>query len=53
MRVLQKMIPIVILAAPLLGSASSARYANPASSSSSDSDSVSIGTVIGDLGGWR
>ena len=49
MRVLQKMIPIVILAAPLLGSASSARYASPASSSNSDSDSVSIGTVIDEV----
>ena len=49
MRVLQKMIPIVILAAPLLSSASSARYASPASSSNSDSDSVSIGTVIDEV----
>jgi len=49
MRVLQKMIPIVILAVPLLGSASSARYASPASSSNSDSDSVSIGTVIDEV----
>ena len=49
MRVLQKMIPIVILAAPLLGSASSARYASPASFSNSDSDSVSIGTVIDEV----
>ena len=54
MRVLQKVIPIVIMAVPLMGiaasSTSSASMASLASSASpNDSDSVSIGTVIDEV----
>ena len=52
MRVLQKIIPIVILAVPLMGVASSSYPGHPGitgSASSSDSDSVSIGTVIDEV----
>ena len=52
MRVLQKIIPIAILAVPLMGVASSSYPGHPGitgSASSSDSDSVSIGTVIDEV----
>ena len=52
MRVLQKIIPIAILAVPLMGVASSSYSGHPGitgSASSSDSDSVSIGTVIDEV----
>lgn len=52
MRVLQKIIPIAILAVPLMGVASSSYSGHPgitSSASSSDSDSVSIGTVIDEV----
>ena len=52
MKVLQKIIPIVILAAPLMGVAASGfpNHTSLASiSSSTDSDSVSLGTVIDEV----
>ena len=52
MRVLQKIIPIMILAVPLMGVASSSYPGHPGiagSASPSDSDSVSIGTVIDEV----
>lgn len=52
MRVLQKIIPIAILAVPLMGVASSSYSGHPGitgSASSSDSDSVSIETVIDEV----
>ena len=52
MRVLQKIIPIAILAVPLMGVASSSYPGHPGitgSASPSDSDSVSIGTVIDEV----
>lgn len=51
MRVLQKIIPVVILAIPLMGvAAGAARMASlPSFPSPSDSDSVSVGTVIDEV----
>ena len=51
MRVLQKIIPVVILAIPLMGvAAGAARMASlPSFPSPSDTDSVSVGTVIDEV----
>ena len=51
MRVLQKLVPAVILAVPLLGVSASGLYGSSMSglSAPTDSDSVSIGTVIDEV----
>ena len=52
MRVLQKIVPVVIMAVPLMGFSASGLYGisgMPGTSASSDSDSVSIGTVIDEV----
>ena len=51
MRVLQKLVPVIIMAVPLIGVSASGLYSTSgmAASAPADSDSVSVGTVIDEV----
>jgi len=54
MNFLRRFIPVVMIAIPVFGIAASSYSAMPGSATPSDSDSVSMGTVIDEviMGGW-